>query len=101
MLRFQSTDQAQPRRSQFLDELRHFIWFPTVIAQYDYAAVIKRCARRMAAPQALQTQRARFGALLLEIAVYAEEWLTSAQAMGLAGRRTCGRVMPWDRSAPQ
>jgi hypothetical protein len=48
----------------------------------------------------LQTQRAQFEALLLEIAEYAEEWLTSAQAMGLAERRTTGRVMPWDRSAP-
>src|SRR6266545_3102907 len=57
--------------------------------------------RWLAAPHVLQTQRARFEALLLEIAEYAEEWLTSAQAMGLAGRRTGGRVMPWDRSAPQ
>ena len=39
-------------------------------------------------------------AVLLEIAEYAEEWLTSAQAMGLAERRTTGRVMPWDRTAP-
>ncbi|HKQ72179.1 MAG TPA: hypothetical protein VJ810_00530 [Blastocatellia bacterium] len=57
--------------------------------------------RWLAAPHVLQTQRARFEALLLEIAEYAEEWLTSAQAMGLAGRRTGGRVMPWDRTAPQ
>ena len=38
----------------------------------------------------------QFEALLLEIAEYAEEWLTSAQAMGLAQRRTTGRVLPWD-----
>ena len=31
---------------------------------------------------------------------FAEEWLTSAQAMGLAGRTGDVRVMPWDRSAP-
>jgi hypothetical protein len=57
--------------------------------------------RWLAAPHVLQTQRAQFEALLLEIAEYSEEWLTSAQAMGLAGRRTGGRVLPWDRSAPQ
>jgi hypothetical protein len=56
--------------------------------------------RWLAQPHVLQTQRAQFEALLLEIAEYAEEWLTSAQAMGLAQRRTTGRVMPWDRSAP-
>src|SRR5262245_49627337 len=57
--------------------------------------------RWLAAPHVLQTQRAQFEALLLEISEYAEEWLTSAQSLGLAGRRTGGRVMPWDRTAPQ
>lgn len=57
--------------------------------------------RWLAAPHVLQTQRAQFEALLLEIAEYAEEWMTSAQALGLAGRRTGSRVLPWDRSAPQ
>jgi hypothetical protein len=57
--------------------------------------------RWLAAPHLLQTQRAQFEALLLEIAEYAEEWMTSAQALGLAGRRTGGRVLPWDRTAPQ
>jgi hypothetical protein len=56
--------------------------------------------RWLGQPHVLQTQRAQFEALLLEIAEYAEEWLTSAQAMGLAERRSTGRVMPWDRSAP-
>jgi hypothetical protein len=56
--------------------------------------------RWLAQPHVLQTQRAQFEALLLEIAEYAEEWLTSAQAMGFAARRTGGRVLPWDRSAP-
>jgi hypothetical protein len=57
--------------------------------------------RWLAQPHVLQTTRAQFEALLLPIAEYAEEWLTSAQAMGLAERRTTGRVMPWDRSAPR
>src|SRR5262245_34993775 len=56
--------------------------------------------RWLAQPHVLQNQRAQFEALLLEIAEYSEEWLTSAQSMGMAERRTTGRVMPWDRSAP-
>src|SRR2546426_1211927 len=56
--------------------------------------------RWLAQPHILQTTRAQFEALLLEIAEYSEEWLTSAQAMGLAERRTTGRVMPWDRTTP-
>jgi hypothetical protein len=56
--------------------------------------------RWLAQKHVLQTTRAQFEALLLEIAEYSEEWLTSAQAMGLAERRTSGRVMPWDRTAP-
>ena len=46
----------------------------------------------------LQTQRTKFETLLLEIAEYAEEWLTSAQSMGVAVRQEDRRVMPWDRS---
>jgi hypothetical protein len=45
----------------------------------------------------LQENRAQFEATLLEIAEYAEEWLTSAQAMGLAERRSDARILPWDR----
>ena len=40
--------------------------------------------RWLAAPHVLQTQRAQFEALLLEIAEYAEEWLTSAQSLQAA-----------------
>jgi len=57
--------------------------------------------RWLAAPHVLQTQRAQFEALLLEIAEFAEEWLTSAQSLGLAGRTAGARVLPWDRAAPQ
>src|SRR5207247_8360148 len=52
--------------------------------------------RWLAQPHILQNARAQFEAMLLEIAEYAEEWLTSAQAMGLAERRTTGRVLPWE-----
>jgi hypothetical protein len=63
--------------------------------------MVEEAARRLAAPHVLQTQRAQFEALLLEIAEFAEEWLTSAQSLGLAGRTAGNRVLPWDRSAPQ
>jgi hypothetical protein len=42
--------------------------------------------RWLAQPHVLQAQRAQFEALLLQIAEYAEEWLTSAQSIGLARR---------------
>ncbi|TMD14127.1 MAG: hypothetical protein E6J00_06190 [Chloroflexi bacterium] len=53
--------------------------------------------RWLAQKHILQTQRAQFETLLLEIAEYAEEWLTSAQSLGLAQRVTTDRVTPWDR----
>lgn len=53
--------------------------------------------RWLGQPHILQNQRASFEALLLEIAEYAEEWLTSAQAMGSATRTgDRQRVLPWD-----
>jgi hypothetical protein len=60
----------------------------------------REALRWLAQPHILQKTRPQFEALLLEIAEYAEEWLTSAQAMGLAERRPDARVLPWDRTAP-
>lgn len=59
--------------------------------------------RWLGQPHVLQTARAQFEALLLEIAEYSEEWLTSAQAMGLANRSSSApRVLPWEhRRSPQ
>jgi hypothetical protein len=56
--------------------------------------------RWLAQPHILQTTRAQFETLLLEIAEQAEEWLTSAQAMGLAGRPASARVLPWSETTP-
>jgi len=56
--------------------------------------------RWLAQPHILQTTRAQFETLLLEIAEQSEEWLTSAQAMGLAGRPASHRVLPWEHSSP-
>jgi hypothetical protein len=56
--------------------------------------------RWLAQPHILQTARSQFETLLLEIAEYAEEWLTSAQAMGLSSRPASNRVLPWSQSSP-
>jgi hypothetical protein len=52
--------------------------------------------RWLAQPHVLQTQRSQFEALLLQIAEYAEEWLTSAQSLGLAQRADHVRVQRRD-----
>ena len=51
--------------------------------------------RWLAQPHIMKMQRGQFEALLLEIAEFAEEWLTSAQSMGLARRMEANRVLPW------
>jgi hypothetical protein len=56
--------------------------------------------RWLAQPHILNTARAQFETLLLEIAEYSEEWLTSAQAMQLADRTATNRVLPWTQSTP-
>jgi hypothetical protein len=56
--------------------------------------------RWLAQPHILQTTRAQFETLLLEIAEYAEEWLTSAQALGAAQRGGTARVLPFVGGAP-
>ena len=56
--------------------------------------------RWLAQDHILKTTRAEFETLLLEIAEQSEEWLTSAQAMGFAGRPASARVLPWTESSP-
>jgi hypothetical protein len=56
--------------------------------------------RWLAQPHILQTTRSQFETLLLEIAEQSEEWLTSAQAMNLAGRPASARELPWTESTP-
>jgi len=56
--------------------------------------------RWLAQPHILQTTRSQFETLLLEIAEQSEEWLTSAQAMGVSKRTGSHRVLPWDKTQP-
>ena len=44
----------------------------------------------------MKMERGPFEALLLEIAEYAEEWLTSAQSLGLAQRVEANRVLGYE-----
>jgi hypothetical protein len=57
--------------------------------------------RWLAQDHILKTTRSEFETLLLEIAEQCEEWLTSAQAMNLAGRPDSARVLPWDQTQPR
>lgn len=56
--------------------------------------------RWLAQPHILNRGRAEFETLLLEIAEYAEEWLTSAQSIGVAGRQPSARVLPFEGRRP-
>lgn len=47
-------------------------------------------------PYLLTQNRVPFEAQLLQVAEPAEEWLTSAQSLGLAPRVEANRVLPWD-----
>ncbi|GIH15902.1 hypothetical protein [Rugosimonospora africana] len=60
----------------------------------------RQVLRWLGAPHILESTRAEFEALLLEIAEPAEEWITSAQSLGLAKRSETERVLPWDRHSP-
>jgi hypothetical protein len=56
--------------------------------------------RWIAQPHVMKMQRGPFEALLLEIAEYAEEWLTSAQSLGLAKRMEANRVLGYEGLSP-
>ncbi|MEA3213161.1 MAG: hypothetical protein QOE70_6218 [Chthoniobacter sp.] len=53
--------------------------------------------RWLAQPHVMKMQRGQFEALLLEIAEFAEECLTSAQSLGLAARTEKPGTLPWER----
>jgi hypothetical protein len=77
--------------------VRHFNEKLVTSPRQRMAVAGREILRWLAQPHVLQTQRAQFESLLLNIAEYSEEWLTSAQAMGISRRRSDSRVMPWDR----
>ncbi|NWF78639.1 MAG: hypothetical protein HXY37_01155 [Chloroflexi bacterium] len=77
--------------------VRHFNERLVTSPRQRMAVTGREILRWLAQGHILQTQRPQFEALLLDVAESAEEWLTSAQALGLARRSGDVRVMPWDR----
>ncbi|GLZ33493.1 hypothetical protein Lesp02_56810 [Lentzea sp. NBRC 105346] len=60
----------------------------------------RQVLRWLAGPNLLETTRAEFETLLLEVAEPAEEWITSAQSLRVAERTDIERVLPWDAHRP-
>ena len=81
--------------------LRYFNQHPPVSARQRMGVAGREILRWLSQPHVLQQERAEFEGLLLEIAEYAEEWLTSAQSVGATGRRLGNdeRVRPSSYSA--
>jgi hypothetical protein len=80
--------------------LRHFNERLVTSPRQRMAVAGREVLRWLAQSYILQTTRAQFETLLLEIAEYAEEWLTSAQALGTATRVGARRVLPFEGRAP-
>jgi hypothetical protein len=77
---------------------QYFNELPVSSPRQRMAVAGRELFRWVGQPHILQTERAQFETLLLEVAESAEEWITSAQSMGLAQRSNLGGVLPWDRS---
>jgi hypothetical protein len=70
--------------------LRYFNQRLPTSARQRMAVAGRETLRWLSQPFVLQRERAEFEGLLLEIAEYAEEWLTSAQSIGAGGRAPRG-----------
>jgi hypothetical protein len=80
--------------------VRHFNERLVTSPRQRMAVAGREVLRWLAQPHVLETQRAQFETRLLQIAEYAEEWLTSAQSMGLTRRQATPAALPWDRGRP-
>jgi hypothetical protein len=76
--------------------VRYFNEQPTTSPRQRMAVTGREILRWLAQPHILKTSRVPFETLLLEIAEPSEEWLTSAQSLGLGRRMEANRVLPWD-----
>jgi hypothetical protein len=85
VMRLFGTDNAWDTLEEIL--LRYFNQRPPTSARQRMAVAGREVLRWLSQPHVLQQQRAEFEGLLLQIAEYAEEWLTSAQSIGSAGRQ--------------
>jgi hypothetical protein len=76
--------------------VRYFNEQLTTSPRQRMAVTGREILRWLAQAHILKTNRVPFETLLLEVAEPAEEWLTSAQSLGLARRMDANRVLPWD-----
>jgi hypothetical protein len=77
--------------------VRHFNERLVTSPRQRMAVAGREVLRWLAQPHVLEARRAQFETKLLQIAEYAEEWLTSAQSLGLTQRQAAPRALPWDR----
>ncbi|HEX8172445.1 MAG TPA: hypothetical protein VF824_18060 [Thermoanaerobaculia bacterium] len=76
---------------------RYYNVEPSTSPRQRMAIAGREILRWIAQPHILQTARAQFEALLVEVADYAEEWLTSAESLNIAEPRNGnGRVLQWE-----
>jgi hypothetical protein len=94
VMRLFGTDNAWDTLEEIL--LRYFNQRPPTSARQRMAVAGREALRWLSQGFVLQRERAEFEGLLLEIAEYAEEWITSAQSVGAANRAPAGagRVLP-------
>jgi hypothetical protein len=76
---------------------RYFGQHVETSARQRLAVAGREILQWLAQPPILQTSRVQFEGLLLQIAEYCEEWLTSAESLGVADPRPrAARVVPWE-----
>jgi hypothetical protein len=77
----------------FDEILKRYLGEPVVASQRSRVGIAGReLIRWLAQPHILTSGRVEFEGLLLAIGEYAEEWLTSSEALGLAARKEGGAV---------
>lgn len=80
--------------------LKRYFQEPVITSPRQRMAVAGReILRWLGQAHLLETTRAEFEALLRQVADYAEEWLTSAQSLGLAERGGKRRVLPFETAS--
>jgi hypothetical protein len=81
--------------------VRHFNEQLVTSPRQRMAITGRQVIRWLAQPHVLESRRAQFETRLLQIAEPAEEWLTSAESLGLTRRQAVARTsLPWDRPRP-
>lgn len=88
VMRLFGSDNAWDTLEEIL--LRYFDQRPPTSARQRMAVAGREVLRWLSQGFVLQRERAEFEGLLLEIAEYAEEWITSAQSVGAAQRLPAG-----------